>query len=40
MQLQPGTGFRDTSEAIYYSLTNALMRFISFLPALIARRSS
>lgn len=36
MQIQPATtGFRDTSEAIYYSLTNALMRFINFLPALI-----
>lgn len=36
MQTQPVvTGFRDTSEAIYYSLTGALMHFISFLPALI-----
>ncbi|MDQ6785855.1 MAG: small-conductance mechanosensitive ion channel [Acidobacteriota bacterium] len=33
---QPVTnGIRDTSEAIYYSLYNALNRFISFLPALI-----
>ncbi|MDQ3063442.1 MAG: small-conductance mechanosensitive ion channel [Acidobacteriota bacterium] len=31
----PTTGIRDTSEAIYYSLTNALMNFVSFLPALI-----
>ena len=29
------TGFRDTSEAVYYSLTSAFMRFINFLPALI-----
>lgn len=29
------SGFRDTSEAILYSLYNALMRFVSFLPALI-----
>ncbi len=29
------TGFRDTGEAVYYSMTNALMNFISFLPALI-----
>ncbi len=36
MQTQPVvTGFRDTSEAIYYSLTGALMRFVGFLPALI-----
>lgn len=36
MQTQPVvTGFRDTSEAIYYSLTDALMHFVSFLPALI-----
>jgi hypothetical protein len=36
MQTQPVvTGFRDTSEAIYYSLTSALIRFVSFLPALI-----
>lgn len=36
MQTQPVvTGFRDTSEAIYYSLTSALMHFINFLPALI-----
>jgi hypothetical protein len=31
----PTTGTRDTSEAIFYSLTNALVRFVSFLPALI-----
>ncbi len=35
LQNQPTTSIRDTSEAIYYSLTNALMRFVSFLPALI-----
>src|ERR1700710_627301 len=36
MQTQPTvTGFRDTSEAIYYSLTNAFLHFVSFLPALI-----
>jgi hypothetical protein len=36
MQTQPVvTGFRDTSEAIYYSLTNAFVHFVSFLPALI-----
>ncbi len=36
MQTQPVvTGFRDTSEAIYYSLTSAFVRFVSFLPALI-----
>lgn len=36
MQTQPvTTGFRDTSEAIVYSLYNALIRFVSFLPALI-----
>jgi len=36
MQTQPTTtGIRDTSEAIYYSLTDALLRFVSFLPALI-----
>ena len=32
---QTTTGIRDTSEAILYSLYNALNRFISFLPALI-----
>ncbi len=31
----PTTGIRDTSEAIYYSLTNAFINFVSFLPALI-----
>jgi hypothetical protein len=36
MQAQPvTTGFRDTSEAIYYSLTSAFLHFVSFLPALI-----
>jgi len=36
MQTQPVvSGFRDTSEAIYYSLTSAFVRFVSFLPALI-----
>lgn len=35
IQIQPVTGIRDTSEAIFYSLTNALVRFASFLPALI-----
>lgn len=36
MQAQPvTTGIRDTSEAIIYSLYNALMRFVSFLPALV-----
>ncbi len=36
MQVQQTvTSFRDTSEAIVYSLYNALMRFVSFLPALI-----
>ena len=35
MQTQPVTGIRDTGEAVFYSLTNALNRFISFLPALI-----
>jgi hypothetical protein len=35
MQTQTTTGIRDTSEAIYYSLTNAFINFISFLPALI-----
>lgn len=35
MQSQPVIGIRDTSEAIFYSLTNALMRFAGFLPALI-----
>ncbi len=34
-QTTPTTGIRDTSEAIFYSLTNALVRFVSFLPALI-----
>jgi len=29
------TGVRDTSETIYYSLTDAFVRFINFLPALI-----
>jgi hypothetical protein len=29
------TGIRDTSEAIFYSLTNALVRFVSFLPVFI-----
>jgi hypothetical protein len=28
-------GIRDTSETIYHSLTDALVRFVSFLPALI-----
>lgn len=31
----PISGIRDTSEAIFYSLSNALMRFVSFLPALL-----
>lgn len=35
MQVQPVTGIKDTSEAIFYSLTNALYRFVSFLPALV-----
>lgn len=36
MQIQQTvTNFRDTSEAIVYSLYNALMRFVSFLPALV-----
>ncbi len=35
LQTAPISGIRDTSEAIYYSLYNALNRFISFLPALI-----
>ena len=36
MQVQQTvTNFRDTSEAIVYSLYNALMRFVSFLPALV-----
>lgn len=40
MQTQPTTttttnGIRDTGEAIYHSLLNALNNFISFLPALI-----
>lgn len=36
MQTQPATtGIRDTSDAIFYSLTNALNHFVSFLPALI-----
>ncbi len=34
-QQQTVTGFRDTSEAIVYSLYNALVRFVSFLPVLI-----
>lgn len=34
-QTPPGGGIRDTSEAIYYSFTDALLRFVSFLPALI-----
>ncbi len=34
-QQQVTTGIRDTSEAIVFSLYNALNRFISFLPALI-----
>lgn len=32
---QTANSFRDTSEAIVYSLYEALMRFVSFLPALI-----
>lgn len=36
LQVQPvTTGIRDTSEAVVYSLWNALSRFIGFLPALI-----
>lgn len=35
MQGQVVTGVRDTSEAVFYSLTNALNRFVGFLPALI-----
>ncbi|MGI9034880.1 MAG: mechanosensitive ion channel family protein [Pyrinomonadaceae bacterium] len=36
LQTQPiTTNIRDTSEAVVYSLWNALYRFISFLPALI-----
>ena len=35
LQIQPVNGIRDTSEAIFYSLTNALVRFVSFLPAII-----
>lgn len=36
MQVQQTvTNFRDTSEAIVYSLYEALMRFVSFLPALV-----
>lgn len=35
MQTQPAGGIRDTSEAIFYSLVNALNNFIGFLPALI-----
>ena len=36
MQVQQTvTNFRDTSEAIVYSLYQALMRFVSFLPALV-----
>lgn len=31
----PISGIRDTSEAIFYSLTNAFMHFVSFLPALL-----
>lgn len=34
-QTTPVNGIRDTSETIYYSLTNAFVRFVSFLPALI-----
>ncbi len=35
LQQQTVAGIRDTSEAIVFSLYNALNRFISFLPALI-----
>lgn len=36
MQAQPvTTGIRDTSEAIVFSLYNALMRLVGFLPALL-----
>jgi len=36
MQVQQTvTNFRDTSEAIVYSLYAALMHFVSFLPALV-----
>ncbi len=35
MQIQPINGIKDTSEAIFYSLINALNRFVSFLPALV-----
>lgn len=36
MQTQPTTtGIRDTSEAVVFSLYNALNRFVSFLPALV-----
>ncbi len=35
LQTTPINGIRDTSEAVLYSLYNALNRFISFLPALI-----
>ena len=35
IQTQSATGIRDTSEAIFNSLLNALNNFISFLPALI-----
>lgn len=34
-QTTPTGGIRDTSETIYHSLTDALVRFVSFLPALI-----
>ena len=34
-QNAPTTGIRDTSETIFYSLLDALNRFISFLPALL-----
>ena len=34
-QTTPTTGIRDTSEAIYFSLTDALVRFVNFLPALL-----
>lgn len=32
---QPAAGIRDTGEAVFYSLRDALMHFVSFLPALI-----
>ena len=35
LQTQSVTGIRDTSEAVFYSFTNALVRFVSFLPALV-----